>query len=495
MPSERDLHPDLPTFSEAGVDSDQNDIPLPPPDIRGYTITQALGQGGMGAVWQAVQISTKRLVALKVINARAIGFSRARARFEREIEFAARLEHPTIARVYESGMQARAYYYAMELIKGVPLDAYIRAKAMPVRQVIELILKVCSGVQYAHQHGIIHRDLKPSNILVTEDEQPHILDFGLAKDLLNDQHATVSLEGDILGTPAYMSPEQASGQHDQVDSRTDIYSIGVMLYSFLFQQFPYDVTGSLPQVLAEIRDTVPPGCKAIGIRLDSDLEAVLLKTLAKDPQDRYQSIAELSHDLSCWLQGDPIVIKSAGSLYLLSKILKRHQYTSMVAGLLVIIVFGFLGIAWHLYSQVRHTRAELEKTSKSLETQIEENTALGQHLMLADHFLPAWHKGRLVEAQVAARYFAPGGREAVAATFLLDARALELKQTSLQKVLPDSEQAFSYFILAEHHVRDGAHQQAIQAYERCLATAAEGQRNQWMIDKARSRLFELRQRP
>jgi len=175
------------------------------PTIEGYEVTRRLGEGGMGTVWCALQLSTRRDVALKLLGPGVFGSEKARTRFEREVELTARLEHPNIARVYDSGLHQGVYYYAMELIDGVPLDRYVKDQRLSLRQVLELMRTVCQAVQHAHQRGVIHRDLKPSNILVTEDGQPHVLDFGLAKSFLEEEEAlAVSIEGEIAGTPAYM---------------------------------------------------------------------------------------------------------------------------------------------------------------------------------------------------------------------------------------------------------------------------------------------------
>src|SRR5262245_57351627 len=150
------------------------------PQVEGYEIIERIGSGGMGTVWRAVQTSTRRDVALKLVSAAMFGSDRARLRFDREVELMARLEHPNIARVYDSGTDRGGYFYAMQLIRGLPLDQYVSLHRLSNRQIIELMRLVCQAVMFAHQRGVIHRDLKPSNIIVTPDGQPHVLDFGLA---------------------------------------------------------------------------------------------------------------------------------------------------------------------------------------------------------------------------------------------------------------------------------------------------------------------------
>jgi len=194
---------ELPTLSEGGNDPVPGED-APPPQIEGYDIAGRLGEGGMGTVWKAVQRSTHREVALKLMSGSLLGSQKVLQRFEREIELAAGLEHPHIARVYDSGLEKGIYYYAMELVDGLPLDRYVKEKQLGRREILQLMHKVCDAVRYAHQNGVIHRDLKPSNILVTEEGDPRVLDFGLAKPL---EASDLSVDGDVLGTKSSAPPE------------------------------------------------------------------------------------------------------------------------------------------------------------------------------------------------------------------------------------------------------------------------------------------------
>ena len=244
----------LPPISGPGPGGSSGE-PRGVPEVGGYEILEFLGEGGMGAVWRAVQSSTRRQVALKLLTRTTPGSHKAHTRFEREVELTARLQHPNIARLYDSGAYRGVYYYAMEVIDGVPLDQYVEENRLTQRQTLKLMRTVCEAVQHAHQCGVIHRDLKPSNVLVTSDGHPHVLDFGLAKACLEkDWRLPETTDGGAVGTPAYMSPEQAAGHGEHLDTRTDVYSLGVILFCLLTGESPHDLSGTRYEVLRRIAE-------------------------------------------------------------------------------------------------------------------------------------------------------------------------------------------------------------------------------------------------
>ncbi len=329
----RDNSDDLPPVSGPAPHRPADPCPAVP-RIKGYEILGVLGEAAQGRVWRARQLSTHREVALKVPRTDLLHSRQAMARFAREVELAARLNHPNIARIYDSGLCEGLYYYAMELIEGTPLDEYVDRHTLSIRQTMELMLKVGEAIQHAHQHGVIHRDLKPSNILVTRDGRPLVVDFGLARTIFDGgSFQTLSADGEVTGTPAYMSPEQATGRHGQLDTRTDVYSLGVVLYELLTDAFPYDVHTSTLETLENIRESEPIRPSRFVPCLDRDVQAIVLKALAKDPADRYQSAAEMVGDIRHWLAGEPIQARSHGSTDLLRKILARRRF--ILAPLLV----------------------------------------------------------------------------------------------------------------------------------------------------------------
>lgn len=197
--------------------------------IPGYRILKEIHRGGQGVVYQAIQLSTKRKVALKVMLEGPFAGPASKRRFEREIELVGTLRHPNIVPIFDSGIAQGRFFYAMDYIRGAPLNRDAGAESRSVEDTLRLFAKVCSAIDHAHQKGIVHRDLKPSNILVDERGEPYVVDFGLAKvgGAAADASLLVSVTGQVMGTPAYMSPEQAAGRPDEVDMRSDVYALGL----------------------------------------------------------------------------------------------------------------------------------------------------------------------------------------------------------------------------------------------------------------------------
>jgi len=308
--------------------------------LGAYTLERLLGAGGMGSVYLARQERPDRHVALKLMRA-GLGTGAAERHFEAEAEILARLSHPSIAAIYESGVHAGAPFFAMEYVEGaLDLASFADGRQLELRARIELFLPVCDAVQHAHGKGVIHRDLKPSNVLVSAAGAPKVIDFGVARIVAPElAHSVGTLGGQALGTLAYAAPEQLQGDWRDVDVRADVYSLGATLFELLAGAPPFDV-GSLPplEALRTVCERPAPTLASVRAPVPRELDWVVQRCLAKERERRYTTVDELRRDLERWLAGEPLVAAPPSALYRARKFVARNRVAVAAAA----IVFASL---------------------------------------------------------------------------------------------------------------------------------------------------------
>jgi hypothetical protein len=316
-----------------------------PVKVGRFRVLRLVGEGGMGAVYEAEQDSPHRPIALKVIRPGLLSPALLK-RFAQEVEILGRLHHPGIAQIYEAGVAEDGQpFFAMEFIRGLPLDEYTNRHRLDLAARVSPVARVADAVQHAHDRGVIHRDLKPANILVEEAGQPKVLDFGVARathaDLLTG--AGLTRTGQLLGTPNYMSPEQVTADPAAIDQRADVYALGVILFELLAHHPPYHLENRpLAEAARLILEHDPPRLGSIHPELRGDVETIVAKALEKDPARRYQTAADLAADLRRWLSHEPIRARPPSALYHLRKFARRH--TGLVGGVAATMVALVLGL-------------------------------------------------------------------------------------------------------------------------------------------------------
>jgi non-specific serine/threonine protein kinase/serine/threonine-protein kinase len=364
--------------------------------IGPYRLIRKLGEGGMGQVWLAEQTApVKRRVALKLIKG-GMYDSTALVRFQNERQSLALMDHPAIAKVFDAGATPDGQpYFVMEYVAGVPITDYCDEKKLKIRERIELFIQVCDGVQHAHQKTVIHRDLKPANILVVEIDGkplPRIIDFGLAKGTVPEfaGAAQFTVIGSFLGTPGYVSPEQADPAIQDVDTRTDVYSLGSVLYVLLTGSLPFDgdrwKRRPIDEALRQLREEDPPRpstkagqqhdsretvaeargteAKQLVSTLRGDLDWIAMKALERDRQRRYATPAEFAGDLRRYLRNEPVQARPASLLYRTRKYARRHRVAVAIASLLSVVLVSFVVLQ---SLQLRRTTRERDRADRIAE--------------------------------------------------------------------------------------------------------------------------------
>ena len=420
-----------------------------------YELLEEIARGGMGVVYRARQVTLNRPVAVKMILAGLFANEADRKRFQAEAETAARLNHPNIVEIYEVGEHEGQPYFSMRLVEGASLDQRMQnaecrmqkaqgegakgegrgasdergtsCKPLSILESVRIMAKASRAVHFAHQRGVLHRDLKPGNILLDTQGEPHITDFGLAK--LIEGGSDLTLSGAVLGSPGYLSPEQAAGKVRQLTTAADVYGLGAVLYFLLTGAAPFTGATSV-ETLRRVADEEPASPRRLNPRLDSDLETICLKCLEKDSQRRYGSAEALAEDLERWLRQEPILARPVGALERFGKWVRRKPQVAALLGVIALsLAFGVASVLYE-WRQAEAARREAVKHSQRAESA--EKDAIEK---LRDSYLAQAHANRLVAepgrrfrsldilAKAAAIRPGPGLRdEAIACLALTDMR-------------------------------------------------------------------------
>ena len=325
---------------QPSVSSDDtfSDIELPC-RFGDYELLEEIGRGGMGMVFKARHQQLNRIVAIKMLLRGRFASAENKARFHQEAQSAAGLHHPGIVSVFEVGEQEDRMYFSMPLIDGETLANRLERGRMPQRRAAKLVAEISNAVEYAHQQGVLHRDLKPSNVLIDHDGNPHITDFGLARPI--KEKLSLTRTGAVIGTPAFMSPEQAAGNSSEIGPASDVYSLGTILYNAITGEPPFRSSSPVDLLLKVIeQDPSPP--RLANPRIDRDLEMITLRCLQKPPELRYDSAGELAEDLACFLRGEPVQANSGRLSQMITRFFRETHHAPILEN------WGALWV-WHSF--------------------------------------------------------------------------------------------------------------------------------------------------
>lgn len=382
---------------DASVDDQNEDIPA---SIGDFKIERMLGSGSMGIVYLAEQRNPQRHIALKVIRPGPATEDLVK-RFERESRILARLQHPGVAQIFESGIadtdSGPRPYFAMEFVRGMPITEYVEGQGLGIDERLVLLCQLCDAVHHAHQKGIIHRDLKPANILVNENGQPKILDFGVARATESDmQMTTMGTElGRLVGTITYMSPEQLLSDSNAIDTRSDVYSLGVIGYRILGGTLPYDLENKMILEAARIiREVEPVRLRSVKTALSGDVDTIVHKAIDKEREQRYQSAVEFGADLERYLCHEPILARPASMSYKFRKFARRNRVFIGSIFLALVAILAGTSVAIH---QMYAARNEARRAAEAEQLAAAQRDFLRSVLTQASPDVQANHNVTLLE--------------------------------------------------------------------------------------------------
>ena len=354
-------------FTAESTPNQKHKQPAMPKMIGGYEIKRVLGRGGMGIVYKAKQKKLDRIVALKMVLAGSHASPDQLLRFISEAKAVGHLQHPNIVQIFDIGEHENLPFFSLEFVDGDSLDKQHAGKPQAPRDAAKLLEKLCRAMQYAHEHGILHRDLKPANVLMGRDGVPKITDFGLAKRLEDSDDSASTRTGTIMGTPSYMSPEQASGSVHNIGPATDQYSLGAMLYEFLTGRPPFLAAKVVDTILQVLHDEpVPP--RQLQKNLPADLETICLKALQKEQNKRYASCAAMADDLARYVNNEPILARPIGTFERMVRLCRRYpreaRLVGIVATLLLLLAGGAIATAYRINQDRKNISQQKDQITK-----------------------------------------------------------------------------------------------------------------------------------